>query len=94
MAVKITIYLCSTLQSSIPRDLSPIRISLGQAESSNVYKACRHVKTLSMGSEDLGLHSASIHIPVKTADKNNSASNVIMEWFNFLYCKRRKQVLP
>jgi hypothetical protein len=62
---KIITYLWSTLQSSIARDLSSMRISLGQAESSSVYKACRHVKTLSIGSEDLGLQSASIHIPVE-----------------------------
>jgi hypothetical protein len=69
VAVKIITYLCSTLHSSIPRDLSPIKVSLGQVESSSVYNACRHVKTLSTGSEDLGLHSASIHIPVKIENR-------------------------
>jgi hypothetical protein len=83
VAVKIITHLCSTLHSSIPRDLSPIKVSLGQAESSSVYNACRHVRTLSTGSEDLGLHSASIHIPVQietevttyTVDGNGSLTS-------------------
>lgn len=84
--VKFITYLCRTLHSSIPRDLSPIKVSLGQAESSRVYNACRHVKTLSTGSEDLGLHSASIHIPVQTENRSNDMY-YRWRWFHNQYWK-------
>ena len=46
-------------------DFSLINIPLGLLVSNNVRKALRQIKTVSVGSQDLGLQRASMQIPTK-----------------------------